>query len=203
MRMLNNLKQDKGQAGLQILLSVVTMLFIIGLMVMIFSLMGGELEDFSETNVAGGMVQPLGNATYDNVTAVTFANATLLALEDISCTIVNVTNATTTTQVIGTDNYTQSNCLLESTDAGQARCNGGITCNWNVTFTFAYTTDTTASGVIENTTEDIGTVVNWFPLFIVISAMVVLILLTVIIITAIRGSGMIGGGSSGGGTGSA
>ena len=196
MRMLNNLKLDKGQAGLQILLSVVTMLFVIGLMVMIFSLMGGELEDFSETNVNGGTVQP-DNHTYDNVTSVTFSTPTIIALEDVSCIIVNVTNATTTTQVIGTDNYTQDNCYLETTDSGQARANVGVSANWNVTYTYTYTTDTTASGVIENSTSAIGTVVNWFPLFIVISAMVVLILLTVIIITAIRGSGLIGGGSGG------
>jgi len=36
---------DKGVAGLTILLSLVTMLFVIGLLVMIYALMGGELQD--------------------------------------------------------------------------------------------------------------------------------------------------------------
>jgi hypothetical protein len=58
------------------------------------------------------------------------------------------------------------------------------------------TDDTTASNVIGNTTESISSVTDWYPIFIVIGAMVVLILLTVIIITAIRGSGMMGGGDS-------
>ena len=100
--------KDKGVAGLTILLSLVTMLFVIGLIVMIFALMGGELQ--------------------------------------------------------------------------------------------GATTDTTAIGVINYTTSSISSVTDWFNIFIVIGAMVVLILLTVIIITAIRGSGMVGdtmGGSGG------
>ena len=96
-------KQDKGVAGLTILLSLVTMLFVIGLIVMIFALMGGELQ--------------------------------------------------------------------------------------------GATTDATAIDVINDTTTSISSVTDWFGIFIVIGAMVVLILLTVIIITAIRGSGMIQGGA--------
>ncbi len=93
--------EDRGVAGLTILLSLVTMLFVIGLLVMIFALMGGELQDA--------------------------------------------------------------------------------------------TTDVTAGNVIGNTTESISSVTDWFDIFIVIAAMVVLILLTVIIITAIRGSGLMEG----------
>ena len=94
-------KQDKGVAGLTILLSLVTMLFVIGLLVMIFALMGGELQDA--------------------------------------------------------------------------------------------TTDTTAIDVINDTTSSISSVTDWYPIFIVIGAMVVLILLTVIIISAIRGSVLMAG----------
>ncbi len=97
------LKHDSGVAGLTILLSVIVMLFIIGLLVMIFALMGAELQDATD--------------------------------------------------------------------------------------------DTTAIGVINDTTVAISDVTDWFAIFIVISAMVVLILLTVIIITAIRGSGMMQGGA--------
>jgi quinol-cytochrome oxidoreductase complex cytochrome b subunit len=100
----SSLKQDKGVAGLSILLSLITMLFVIGLLVMIFALMGGELMDS--------------------------------------------------------------------------------------------TTDATADQVINDTTTSISSVTDWYPIFIVIGAMVVLILLTVIIITAIRGSGMMGGEGS-------
>lgn len=101
---ISKFRTDKGVAGLSILLSMITMLFVIGLLVMIFALMGGELQDS--------------------------------------------------------------------------------------------TTDATAIQVINDTTSSLSTVTDWYPIFIVIGAMVVLILLTVIIITAIRGSGMIAGGSA-------
>ena len=92
-------KTDKGQAGLTILLSLVVMLFIIGLIVMIFSLMSSEL--------------------------------------------------------------------------------------------MGATTDATAIAVINDTGQSIASVTDWFDIFIVIGAMVVLILLTVVIISAIRSSGMV------------
>ena len=97
-------RTDKGVAGLSILLSLIVMLFVIGLLVMIFSIMGGKLA--------------------------------------------------------------------------------------------SSTSDVTASSVINNTSIAISSVVNWFPIFIVIGAMVVLILLTVIIISAIKGSGMVEGMAS-------
>lgn len=97
-------KTDKGVAGLTILLSLIVMLFVIGLLVMIFSIMGGKL--------------------------------------------------------------------------------------------MTSTTDTTAIGVINDTAQSISSVTDWFDIFIVIGAMVVLILLTVIIITAIRSSGMVSDGSA-------
>jgi quinol-cytochrome oxidoreductase complex cytochrome b subunit len=93
------MKSEKGTAGLNILLSVITMLFVIGLIVMVFALMGGE--------------------------------------------------------------------LMGATD------------------------DANAQQVINDTSVAISGVTQWFPIILVITAMVVLILLTVIIITAIRGSGLV------------
>jgi hypothetical protein len=92
-------KTDKGTAGLTILLSLVVMLFVIGLIVMIFAIMSAKLQ--------------------------------------------------------------------------------------------TATTDATAIAVINDTGQAISSVTDWFDIFIVIGAMVVLILLTVIIITAIRSSGMV------------
>jgi len=97
-------KMDKGVAGLNLFLSLIVMLFVIGLVVMIFALMGGELQ--------------------------------------------------------------------------------------------SATTDTTAIHVIGNTSAALQSAVDWFDIFIVIGAMVVLILLTVIIIAAIRGSGLIAAGGT-------
>ena len=98
------MRKDKGVAGLTVLLSVITMIFVIGLLVMIFALMGASL--------------------------------------------------------------------------------------------MGATTDATAIDIINDTVVATSGVTTWFPIMIVITAMVVLILLTVIIITAIRGSGLMGGGGA-------
>lgn len=62
------LKDKKGVAGLQVFLSVLVMLFVIGFLVMIFSLIGGELSD--------QLVKDVTN----NVTAATAINDTYVAL---------------------------------------------------------------------------------------------------------------------------
>ena len=68
------IKTDKGVAGLTILLSLVTMLFVIGLIVMIFSLMGGELRDATYTSTSASVTNETGfflNGTVQSVALVT------------------------------------------------------------------------------------------------------------------------------------
>lgn len=50
------MKNEKGTAGLNVLLSVITMLFVIGLIIMVFSLMGGELGQATDDPVAIGVI---------------------------------------------------------------------------------------------------------------------------------------------------
>jgi hypothetical protein len=65
-----------------------------------------------------------------------------------------------------------------------------------VTYSYTYEADNTATDVMNDTVNSVATTTDWFDIFIVIGAMVVLILLTVIIITAIRSSGMVDGAGS-------
>jgi len=60
-------QKDKGVAGLNVLLSVITMLFVIGLIVMVFSLMGAELEDAT-----------------DDVEAIDVINTTTSSISDVT-----------------------------------------------------------------------------------------------------------------------
>lgn len=60
-------KYDKGVAGLTVLLSLVTMLFVIGLLVMIFALMGGELQDATDDATAISVI----NETTSSISGVT------------------------------------------------------------------------------------------------------------------------------------
>jgi hypothetical protein len=174
------MRTDKGISGLNILLSVIVMLFVIGLVVMIFVLMSGEIGEATYTDSSG-------SANNETLTTVTetgedFANA---GLRDASCTVTFVTNATDGA-IINSGNYTQTNCNLASSGTGFFN-----NTNWNVTYTYTFSGDTTASNVINDTGTSITEVTDWFPIIIVITAMVILILLTVIIITTIRGSGLV------------
>jgi len=181
--MKTKLKTDSGVAGLTILLSVVAMLFVIGLLVMIFSLMGGELRD----------------ATFD-ATTVTVSNETGAWLNETTYTVDNsgangfrsltITSAINTTDnsSIATGNFTVS---------GAGFTNASAT-NWEsiwVSYTYVYDAENDATRSMNDTVTGLSETTDWFPLFIVITAMVVLILLTVIIITAIRGSGLMSGGT--------
>jgi len=98
-----NLDKKHGVAGLNVLLSVIAMLFMIGLIVMVFVIAGAKLQS---------------------------------AVED---------------------------------DSAEAAL------------------------VINDTYQSLDDVTDWFPTFIVLTAMVVLILLVVIIINSIKGSGITGG----------
>ena len=182
--MQNKFKQDKGVAGLSILLSLVVMLFIIGLIVMIFSLMGAGMRD-SIYDASTDVVVVNESAT--PITAgVTLAGA---SARDGACGTVVLTNGTAG-DVISTGNYTQTDCVLVNTTSEFSSYDTPF-----ASYTYTWSADNTATDVINNTTSSIASITDWFDIFIVIGAMVVLILLTVIIITAIRSSGMIQGGA--------
>lgn len=90
--------------------------------------------------------------------------------------------------LITAGNYTQTGCSLKNNTGTFT-----ATTNWLVNYPVTFDANNSATDVIFDTTVGISGVTDWYSIFIVIGAMVVLILLTVIIITAIRGSGMMGG----------
>lgn len=68
----STLKRDEGVAGLNVFLSVVVMLFVIGFVVMIFALMGGEIEDSVTTTITNNQTAAeVINDTYESLADVT------------------------------------------------------------------------------------------------------------------------------------
>lgn len=188
------LRRDKGVAGLTILLALVTLLFVIGLLVMIFALMGSELMDAD--SVAAARDGTVSNETL-TVTDAGVSLTTCAASPAGAGSVIGIVTNATDGAIIVAGNYTNTGCTITATAAA------GIWNNtaWNVSYTYTFAGE--SYDVINDTTTSIAGVTDWYTIFIVIAAMVVLILLTVIIITAIRGSGLIAGGSGGGNTGSA
>lgn len=172
-------KKDNGVAGLTILLSLVTMLFIIGLIVMIFAVMSSKMADSDTLYYTTGTLTS-ANESISLVTAGT--DVSVAGYRNVACNLVTVYNGTT---VLGIGNVTEvSECKF--------RNNTGYT-SWKLTYTYSYDADSTgAIDVINDTNASISTVTDWFDIFIVIGAMIVLILLTVLIMSAINFSGMTG-----------
>ena len=185
-------KQDKGQAGLSIMLSVIVLLFIIGLIVMIFSLMGAELQTSSyTTTTATSTNESLAQPTTAGIT-LTVGNTAIGSRAGSCGTITNVWNGTigATGTAIGLGNFTQTGCtVVNTTLLGET-----YTANLRFTYPYTYEANNSATDVMFDTVDGIAGTTDWFDIFIVITAMIVLILLVVIIITAIRGSGLIAGG---------
>lgn len=186
-------KRDEGVAGLTILLSAVTFLFVIGLLVMIFSLMGGEMRDATYTSTTVSVNNE--SVTFNALN--TAIDLTASAKRNAVCTTtpVQLINQTIDGEVFGVTNVTlDSTCTLLNATAinGDWIGNGTVF----VSYTYVWDADNTATDVMNDTTTGLSGVTDWFGIFVVILAMVVLILLTVIIISAIRGSGLMGNGSS-------
>ena len=184
-------KQDKGVAGLTIMLSLVVMLFIIGLIIMIFSLMSSAILDSDSIYTRSSATAVKREAVTPNATGKAFTTAILY--RSPICSAVTVYNSTSAL-IIGSPNYTVSDCKIKNLTDEYIDLT-----KWQVNYTYTNLYDTGTAGVINDTSNAIAGTTDWFDIFIVIGAMVVLILLTVIIITAIRSSGMVSEGNASGG----
>lgn len=180
------LKQDKGVAGLTILLSVVAMIFIIGFLVMVFAIIGGSLADNTYTSTtAVSTNESLARANTTGVTLLVGQNAN----DGVCGSLTGIVNGTNGV-VIALGNVSQNGCVVtNATNVAQF----GTT--WLYTYPYTYNANNTATESITDTTASIAGVSSWFPIIITITVMVALILLTVIIIVAIRSSGILAGGN--------
>lgn len=186
-----NFKRDKGVAGLTILLSVVAMIFIIGFLVMIFAVIGGQLQNSASDPTDATVLNETGawlNSSSYTVDEADAAGFRSFAVTQFRGNLNAVVNATYPMQVVNAANYTYTGAGVLTNATSQVWFNG------QVDYTYVYDANTTANAVISDTTSAIATVPEWFPIIITITVMVALILLTVIIIVAIRASGILANG---------
>jgi uncharacterized membrane protein len=188
--MQKKIQHDKGVAGLTILLSLIVMLFIIGLLITVFSLMGTELNESTYDTTSATTIN---ESVASSKTAGLSATLTKSLLRDGSCgTITQVLNGTVDRTVIHVNNFTQAGCVIT---------NASTMFPWHTALLFSYpytwSAGNDATRTMNDTVQGLVGVTDWFAIFITIGAMVVLILLVTIIIVSIRGTGMMAGGSSG------
>lgn len=174
------MKKDKGIGGLTIMLSIITMLFVIGLVVMIYSLMAGRMADTDNLYLRSGSIS-VANESISPTLAGVQVTSTVGKRSPI-CTLNNVYNGTT---LLTNGNLTEvSECIFS---------NNSLYTAWKVSYTYNFLDDTGAVRTINQTSSKISSVTDWFDIFIVIGAMVFLIILVVLIMNAINYSGMVAG----------
>jgi len=191
--MLNRLKKNflkskskKAQAGMQLFTGIVVSIFMIGLIVMSFTLLGNKVIEeayetgtrsstelnFNLTSTDGGFnLTDCGKAYESSITSVT--------------SVINSTGGET----VDSGNYTYSNCKLYP-----------IVANYNntlVNVSYSYNSITNYGDLeaLRSTTTEVADVPDWFGLFILMGAMVVIILMVVLIISAIKQANMGSGGT--------
>jgi len=187
------LKKNKGVAGLEILVSLIATLFVIGVLVMAFTIAGSKMAD----TVGDDTTTAINNETI-TMTPTGLKTLTYNVYPGVSCSIRYVTEELNSSAggVISTGNWTvggDGNCGL--TFGGTAETNDEVYNNtdWNVSYSATYSDDLDAVNVINETKIAIAGVTDWFDTFIVIGAVVVLVLLIVLVIMAIRRAGLMGG----------
>ena len=189
MKTKKTLNKKKGQAGLNILLSIVSMLFMIGIIVMVFVLAGNKLASTVGDKTSGTIANE--TITLINGTAVATSVVDLTSLSSIADILVY---NETSTELVTSGNYTESNGYFTATTTNTEYT---TPTKVNVSFTYEYYAENTASKSIADSTLAIDDTTDWFSTFIVMASLVVLVLLVVIIINSIRRSGITGEGSSG------
>lgn len=181
-----HINQRKGVAGLNVLLSVIAMLFMIGLVVMVFVIAGARLQESVESTVDS---EALGNSTQYTSVATSSIDIGYPNIANSTFEVYNVTGEDTLEAGVdyGLDLAT-SLITFTSDGAGKVNVSGSLLFNTS----FTYTPRSEAGIVINDTYQSLDDVVDWFPTIVVLAAMIVLILLVVIIINSIKGSGITG-----------
>ena len=180
-------KQKKAQIGLNIFLSVIALLFIIGIIVMAFALAGAQILSTDSTYDRSSAIAVNDEANLMNGT-IGYYDLTQSVKRGVACTVVVIDNGS---EVINAGNYSLSNCRVSNQTTTYS---GEI---WYTNYTYTYLAQNQAGDVINDSRVAIASATEWFAIFITIAAVVVLILLIVLIVVSLRGAGMMGGNTGG------
>ena len=173
---------------MQLFVSIIVSVFMIGLVVFSFLILSVGIEDASyETTTDTGITEGDFNLTStgggNNLTTCGGGRDSLINSITL---VVNATGGET----LDSGNYTYTSCILYPiTD----QYNNTLV---NVTYAYSYTSNYDSYEVIRTAKGEVADVPDWFGLFILMGAMVVVILMIVMIISAIKQAN-VGGGSMG------
>lgn len=177
---MEKLRDRKGIVGLDTLIAVIIALFLVGFLLMIFALMGSELEESVWDSISGTVAN-------ESLVAINETGKTLTReaqYNEVECTVSACINQSGDL-LINSANYTTDSkaCTIAFTGADLNYNNS----NWSCTYTYSGLGNNTASGVIFETSSELSGTTDWYDIIIVLTVMVVLVLLASLIIDVIRG----------------
>jgi len=173
------MENKKGAVGLNILLSVLSSVFVIGILLGLFAITGSEMEEQLYIETTDSLNETLSGVNSTNAVAV--STNSLRDCSDLTLTAVH--NSTESGALITAGNYTISGCTVLATSGSPFENE-----DWHIIGTANYQADSVGSLAVNDTTTALTDVTNWLPIIIIITAIVVLIILVVMIMKAIRGT---------------
>lgn len=174
---------EQNLTGMSIFLSIIAMVFVTGILVMAFVLSNAQIQD-QDISFDRTSAQTVTNEVNFMNGTTGYFDLTYSTLNGVLCTVSSIKNGST---LIGTGNYSVSNCRVSNLTATYS----GF--NWTTNYTYTYLEPNQVSEVLNDTTTALSSTTDWFSIIITISAVVVMILLIVLIIISLRGSGIMGG----------
>ena len=156
----------------------------IGIILMVFQIAGSKLQSSTYDSTTNSFVNTT-TARVVNTTGAYVSTYTNANYRNCALTISIVTNKSDGV-VISAGNYSVSGCLINGSTASAPFVNQ----LWNVTGSYTYDADNSATSSINETQVALRGATDFFPTFVTLGAMVVLILLVVIIINSIRATGV-------------
>ena len=181
------MRKDKGIAGLDILLGVVILIFILGIILFVFATLGGTAETTAWDDKTSA---PFTNLTTDRaINNTNCANVTGINSRIYRGCILTITqmNNWSTGDQINPPNYTiMADCSL---CLGPGITNGVNNSKWNASGYYTYLADTAQSKDINRTTSSLNSTTSYMNIIIVLVVLVVLSLLVTLILSSLRGTG--------------
>jgi len=176
------MKGKKGVAGIDILLSVLSAVFVIGILIALFAITGSEMEEQLYIETTDSLNETLSGV--NSTDAVAVSTNSLRDCSDLTLTAVH--NSTEGGTLITAGNYTIVGCTVLATSGSPFENE-----DWHIIGTANYQADSVGSLAVNDTTTALTNVTTWLPIIIIITAIVVVILLVTLIIRAIRGTELV------------
>jgi len=178
----------KANTGINLLISLVVILFIAGIFLFVATITNSEMAEALYDTTTDSLNETL--TTVDNSTGEAVTTDSLRDCANLVLTVVH--NDSEAGTVIGAGNYTISGCSVIAVAGGEYDTGE----DWHIIGTAEYEADNSASIATNDTSDALSDVVDWFPIFIVVGAVAVILTLVGLVIAYMGKGGFMNQGGA-------